>query len=355
MISKLKHVKILYLVKTMDIGGAERFTLNLCKYFNDKTAGITVASSGGIFVKQLESEGINHIKLINPPLLKNILSLYRELRGIIRGNDYSIIHCQHRIFTFLIQLIPNKKILHVYTANNVFNDLFQKCIFPDFALAASRSIFLNLRKSTFIGNDKIKQINYGVEVPETCNPTAGIITLGFLGRLIEEKGIFSLLESVKILAADNLNFKLIVKGIGELDKISLFIKQNKLSDIIIISPPSSDEEEIYRDIDVLVLPTQMNEGLPISILEAAARKILVLSADAGGVKDFLQNGQTGIMLTSVDPENIASTLKKIILNYNNYMPILDNALNKVKEEFSLVVMNKEYEEFYSSILESIPS
>ena len=355
MISKLKQVKILFLVKTMDIGGAERFTLNLCKYFNDKTAGITVASSGGIFVNQLEHEGINHIKLKNPPVIKNILSLFLELRSIIKSNDYSIIHCQHRIFSFLIQLIPNKKFLHLYTANNVFNDFFQKCIFPDFALAASGSIFYNIRKSSFIVKDKIRQINYGVNVPDNYTPEKGIITLGFLGRLINEKGIFNLLESVKKLAADNLNFRLIIKGKGELDKITSFIKQNNLSGYACISSPSSDEDEIYKDINVLVLPTQMNEGLPISILEAAARRILVVSANAGGVKDFLKDGQTGIMLTSVDPETIACTLKKIILNYNNYQTMLDNALHKVKDEYSLEVMNKKYEVFYNSILEFIPS
>ena len=72
MTTELKRVKILFLVKTMDIGGAERFTLNLCRYFKDKTSGITVASSGGIFVDCLEQAGIKHIKLISAPVLKNI-------------------------------------------------------------------------------------------------------------------------------------------------------------------------------------------------------------------------------------------------------------------------------------------
>jgi glycosyltransferase involved in cell wall biosynthesis len=352
MTTELKRVKILYLVKTMDIGGAERFTLNLCRYFKDKTSGITVASSGGIFVDQLKQSGVIHIKLQNQPVLKNIFSLYKELISIINEDNYSIVHCQHRIFTFLLQFVPNKKFILLYTANNMFTDLFQKCIFPNFASAASGSICNNLKKTSYIKNNKITQINYGVKVPEIYQPHEGLITLGFFGRLIKEKGIFNLLESVKILTSENLNFRLVIKGKGELDKIMEFIEQNHLSDIISIAPPSSDEEEIYKDIDVLVLPTRLNEGLPISILEAAARRILVVSADAGGVKDFLQNQQTGIMLGSLDPLTIAHALKEIILHYNKYLPILDNALKKVKDEFSLDVMNKKYEELYNSILNS---
>jgi glycosyltransferase involved in cell wall biosynthesis len=352
MTKDLNQIKILYLVKTMDIGGAERFTLNLCRYFKDKSYSITVASSGGIFVDHLEYSGIKHIKLQNQPVLKNIFSLFKELLGIIKENNYSIVHCQHRIFIFILQFVPNKKFILLYTANNVFNDLFQKCIFPNFASAASESICNNLRKSSFIKKDRITWINYGVSVPENYKPWEGLITLGFFGRLIKKKGIFNLLESIKILASENLNFNLIIRGKGELENISEFIKQNNLSGIISIVPPSSNVDEIYKDINVLVLPTRLNEGLPISILEAAARRILIVSADAGGVKDFLINKQTGVMFGSSDSASIAQTLREIILNYDKYLPLLDNALTKVKAEFSLEMMDKKYEQLYNRILDS---
>src|ERR1035437_34870 len=141
MTTELKRVKILYLVKTMDIGGAERFTLNLCRYFKDKTSGITVASSGGIFVDQLKQSGIKCINLKNQPILRNIFSLYKELISIINEDNYSIVHCQHRIFVFLLQFVPNKKFILLYTSHNKFIDLFQRLIFPDFASAVSKSIF----------------------------------------------------------------------------------------------------------------------------------------------------------------------------------------------------------------------
>jgi len=355
MITELKQIKILYLIKTMDIGGAERFTLNLCRYFKDKTSGITVASSGGIFVDQLEQAGIKHIKFQNQPVLKKFPSLYKELIGIINADNYSIVHCQHRIFTFLLQFVPNKKFILFYTSHNQFIDLFQRLIFPDFASAVSKSIFNNLLSTSFIKKNKITQINLGVKAARIYQSHKELITLGFLGRLIKEKGIFNLLESAKILVSDNLNFRLIIKGKGEMNKIMAFIEQNNLSGIISIIPPSSDEDEIYKDIDVLVLPTRFNEGLPLSILEAAARRILIVTADAGGVKDFLQDHQTGIMVGSLKPAIIAQALKDIILNYDKYLPILDNALKKVKTEYSLEIMNKEYEILYNRILGSASS
>ena len=355
MIKELKHINILYLVKTMDVGGAERFTLNLCRYFKDKTFSITVASSGGIYVDQLERSGIKHIKLQNRPILKNVLPLFKELNSILKEGDYSIVHCQHRIFTFLLQLVMNRNFLLLYTSHNLFTDLFQRLIFPDFAVAVSKSIYSNLISSSFIDKNKITRINLGVNIPENYCPPSGIITFGFFGRLIKDKGIFELLESVKMLASENLTFRLIIKGRGELNEITAFIEKNKLSQIISIIPPSYDEAEIYKEINVLVLPTRLNEGLPISILEAAARRILIVSADAGGVKDFLVDQQTGLMLGSTDPASIAHVLKNIILGYDKFAPLINNALIKVKNEFSLDVTNRNYEDLYKKLLETTPS
>jgi glycosyltransferase involved in cell wall biosynthesis len=348
----LNQSKILYLVKTMDIGGAERFTLNLAGYFINKTAGITVASTGGIFVSQLEQIGIKHIKLKNQPKILNFYSLLKELSIIINEGDYSIVHCQHRIFSFLLQFISKKKFVHLYTAHNVFTDLFQKCIFPDYAVAVSVSILENLKSYSFINKNKISQINLGVRIPEIYKTPVGSITLGFIGRLINEKGIFSLLESVKILSSDNLDFKLLIKGKGDLETITSYIKHNNLSRFVFISPPSSDVDEIYYDINILILPTRLNEGLPFSILEAAARKILVISSDAGGIMDFLKDGQTGVMLDSVDPVSVARKIKDVISNYDNYLPVIDNALKKIKDEYSLELMNTKYEGLYNKLLGS---
>src|ERR1035437_7896874 len=98
MISELKNIKILYLVKTMDVGGAERFTLNLAKHFAVKSGGVTVASTGGLFVDELSKNGIKHIRLNNRPEIINFIPLCIELFRIIGEDDYAIIHCQQRIF-----------------------------------------------------------------------------------------------------------------------------------------------------------------------------------------------------------------------------------------------------------------
>ena len=355
MTSDLKNIKILFLVKTMDVGGAERFTLNLAKHFAARTKGVTVASSGGIFVDELRKNGIKHIRLNNRPEIINIIPLYYELKRIIKEDDYTIIHCQHRIFTFLVQLIWKRKFFLLYTAHNVFNDLFQKIIFPDLAIAVSHTIKLNLLKTFYISKNKINQINNGVGIPDNKKSVSKVLTIGFIGRLIKEKGIFNLLEAVKILTEKRSDFRLIIRGKGETEKISEYIRLNNLNNLVSIALVSNVEKEIYMSIDILILPTKMNEGLPLSILEAAARGILVVSTKEGGIEDFIDNRKTGILLDSVEPKQLADSIEDIIENYNSYSGIIENARNKVINDFSIDQMTVKYEELYSKTLQNTTS
>ena len=350
MTSEIKNIKILYLVKTMEVGGAERFTLNLAAYFAGKAESVTVASAGGIFVDILKKKGIKHIQLKNEPVISKLIPLYFELKRLIRANDYTVIHCQHRILTFVLQFLRKGKFFHIYTAHNVFNDIFQKIIFPDIAVAVSKTIKLNLQKTSYIDKNRIEQINNGVQIPSLKKSGNDIITFGFIGRLIKEKGIFDLLEAIKQLNTENTKFRLIIRGKGEIEKITDFVRINNLGSFVLFADVSNDEDEIYKSIDILILPSKMNEGMPLSILEAAARGILVVTTRSGGIEDFIANGKTGILLDSTEPEILAGAIKIILANYNSYNEIIENALSKVKDDFSIEKMTLKYEKLYSKYL-----
>ena len=93
--------KILYLIKTMDVGGAERLTLNLCQYFNEYFNKVIVYSSGGLFETELTKLGINHIKssCANKRNLTSLFKIRSEIKKIIKTYQPDIIHCQHRMIS----------------------------------------------------------------------------------------------------------------------------------------------------------------------------------------------------------------------------------------------------------------
>ena len=212
--------KILYLIKTMDVGGSERFTLNLCQYFQKYFDQVIVYSSGGLFKSELAKLGINHIKSINANK-RNTISLFkirREIKEIIRTYQPDIIHCQHRIFVILLSSIRRKNFKVIYTANGYFSDFLQRLIYPDIAVAISPTIEKNLLDTTLIKHSKVKRINLGVRIEDLPKLVNRKIILGYVGRIIINKGILSIIKTIEKLKQEDIFANLFIRGDGHREK-----------------------------------------------------------------------------------------------------------------------------------------
>lgn len=348
----LSDKKILYIVKTLNVGGAERYTFNLCNYFVDVFSEVTVFSSGGIFGEELIKRGV---KIYNSPLsankgIMNFFLLKRELSIILKNNHFDIIHCQHRYYVPIIHSLKLKNIKIVYTANNYFDDIYQKFIRADAIVGISPTIFDNLVKTMKSQKGKILTINYGVTEIVNRYPINGY-RVGYIGRIIKEKGILELVHAIRILKNKFPDIKLLIFGEGK-DKNDVLNLINKygLQDNIELKGVKINLEEIYKSIKIMVLPSKMNEGLPISILECLINKIVVIATSQGAVKDIIKDGQTGFLIDLPSPDAIAQKLEYVFKNYEQFDDLKNNAYQLVKEEYSLSKMLESYHTLYSKLI-----
>ncbi len=350
---ELRNKKILYIVKTLDVGGAERFTFNLCKHFVNAFSQVAVFSSGGIFEEELKKIGVKIFlsNLADKRGILNFFRLRRELKKILYENNFDLIHCQHRYFVPMIKSLKQKNFKLIYTSNNYFNDLLQYLLFPDVAVAISNSIFENLKKTLLLKKDKIRLINYGVEVSKYEIKMSNNYALGFVGRLIIEKGILELAEAFKILSASYPNIKLIYRGKGkDLPSLTKYIGDNNLIDKVKIDEPSDDLVNVYKDIDILVLPSKMNEGLPISILEAMSKGILIVATNVGAINDVLINYKTGVILESPFANELVQKISSLLDNKDIIGKIRKEAIDLVRKNYNIDNLFLRYEELYFNVI-----
>jgi len=81
--------------------------------------------------------------------------------------------------------------------------------------------------------------------------------------------------------------KFVIIGDGELrQELMSYCVALGLTDRVIFCGWARDLPEVYADLDILVL-TSINEGTPVSIIEAMASSVPVISTDAGGVRDLI--------------------------------------------------------------------
>ncbi len=111
----------------------------------------------------------------------------------------------------------------------------------------------------------------------------------------------------------------------------------------------NDVNEILRGVDIVV-STSDYEGLPMNLLEAMAAGVPVVATDAGGSKDLIDSGKTGILVERGNVDAIANGICKIIENHDLSEQLRLNGYKTVEENYSLEKIIKKWEKLYISLL-----
>lgn len=140
------------------------------------------------------------------------------------------------------------------------------------------------------------------------------LIVGYVGRLVNDKGINELIDAWRLILDENVNIKLLLVGPYEV-RDALPIKTRdfiKNCDSIIEVGHVDNTVELYGIMDMLILPSY-REGFPTVVLEASAMSLPIITTRSTGCIDSIIDDFTGIF---VDIE--ASDIKnKILYYYNN--------------------------------------
>lgn len=108
--------------------------------------------------------------------------------------------------------------------------------------------------------------------------------------------------------------------------------------------------EFNSGMDIIAL-TSKNEGTPVSLIEAQAGGLPVISTDVGGVKDIVANEKTGFIVPVNNLELYAEKLKKLITDQKLREKMSQNGWDHVREQFHYTRLVKNMEDYYRELLE----
>lgn len=142
----------------------------------------------------------------------------------------------------------------------------------------------------------------------------GPITVGFAGRLLADKGIRALVAAHRILRARGLDIQLIVAGEPDpanpasvsLEEITAWAKEPGIS----LLGHIDDIVSLWRRSHIAVLPSH-REGLPKSLLEAAACGRPMVATDAPGCREIVLPNETGLLVPIEAPEALADAISEL--------------------------------------------
>lgn len=102
--------------------------------------------------------------------------------------------------------------------------------------------------------------------------------------------------------------------------------------------------------DIICL-TSKNEGTPVSLIEAQASGIPVVSTSVGGIKDIVLEGETGFLVARDDTNKFAEKLMDLIENENKRQEMSQNGWSFVKDKFQYTKLISNMNEYYKSIID----
>lgn len=165
-----------------------------------------------------------------------------------------------------------------------------------------------------VNADKIEVIPNGTKVENNFTKKylfGNKLNLLFLGNISDFKGVYDLIDAIKILKKnEKIDFILRIAGGGEIEKCREYIKQRDLNDNIKILGwiEGEEKEKLLIMSDVLVLPSHF-ESFGIAAIEAMAHKLPVICCDTGFTKEVIIPGKTGFVAKTSNSSDIAMKIK----------------------------------------------
>lgn len=364
----MSKCKLLHIVATGRLSGAEKVVSDICTNLSDNFIPIIVCA-GEELKKYYEEKGLKvylaDINKLNPFEIK-------KLREIIILEDIQLVHGHDVKASIAAQIACyglNKPVIshiHVnYTwmkTNKIMKNIdeyFRKkyavsiaCseIVKQYYLENNKTVDKN--KVVYLDNafnfnefNKIK-IGQPNKIKDSLNIAQDEFVYGYLGRLIEIKGVDLLIKSFYNITKKNANVKLVIVGDGnERNKLESLVADLDIVDKVIFAGYQKNVYDFMSIFDCFILPS-VREGLPIAILEAMAMKKTVISTPVAGVVKLIKNGYNGIMLENRNEKELTEALLMILNNEEKRLLLAENAYKHLREKYDINNYTKELEKIY---------
>ena len=168
----------------------------------------------------------------------------------------------------------------------------------------------------------------------------------FFSNLIKSKGVFVLLESCAILKKKGILFECdFIGGEGDITKegFQQMVDHFKLNSCVryLGRKYGKEKEDAFIHADIFSFPTfYPNECFPLVIIEAMQYILPIISTEEGGIRDLVEDGETGFLIQKQNANVLADKLEILIDNPDLRQEMGEAGYQKYKNEYTLDIFEK---------------
>ena len=386
-----KKIRVLRIINRFNIGGPTFNATFLTRYLGDEYETMLVGGlpeadeSDSLHIP--ESYGVKPVlieELVRTPNLSSDRKAYKRLKEIIKEFKPDIVHThaskagalgRKAAFSCNVPVVVHTFHGHVFHSyfgkvkTKLFKEIEKNLAKKTTAIVAisekQKEELCNVHKVAKESQTKVvslgfdlepfhqKRLDFRVSQRKALGLKDDEVAIAIIGRLAPIKNHKLFFDAMKrVLDQTTKKVKLFVVGDGmERENIKAWAEElNQLhNNSVELTSWITDIGKFNAAIDIICL-TSNNEGTPVSLIEAQAACIPVVTTDIGGVRDIVLDGDTGFVVPVNDPETLSKKVLELVENEKKREKMSQNGWTFVKDKFHYKTLAANMDSLYKELL-----
>lgn len=367
----MNRVKVLQLISSGGYYGAENMLLNLCA--SQQKAGCqnslmlfyNVHAPNVEFYERARRRGLS-VRMVHCQGRADWRAV-RQIEECIQDDGIELLHThgyKADLYGYVAARRSGKPI--VATCHNwvggtaalgIYNHLDRMALKRFQGLAAVSDSVAQRLLNSGVAPKKIRTIANGIDVEpfQRARPLPvfdfdGNKVVGMVARLDLQKGFEYLLRAARELCGAFPALKVVIVGDGpDRHAIENMVQRFGLQSNVILAGQHSDMPRIYAAMDLFVLPS-LNEGLPMTILEAMAASRPVIATSVGAVPKVIKDGETGLLIDPGDVNGLRNALVRLLTDSDLCRRLGCAGHDWVSRNYTSEAMALKYRQMYDEVV-----
>jgi glycosyltransferase involved in cell wall biosynthesis len=348
-------MKITHVLTTLNMGGAERFVVDVSEkqiQLGHDVEVIIFGEGEQSLVQECQSRGV-----IVKRLTGNFIQRNKQFYDNVKHAEVIHIHSPYIIKSLFPSITVLTGIKIIYTRHGAMElpgTIWRLCHFlarqkiKDVTYVSEDSyIAFNKHHDWSDASHHVIENGVMLEDVNQNKSSSEKLRIGSVGRMVSLKNQISLIRAVSSLPKEiAMKVELHFFGDGECRELLIKECQNGLANSMYnFHGVQINRNLIYNNIDILAV-TSETEGLSLAIIEAMAYEIPVLATNVGGNPRPVINGETGYLFEYEDYHKLAELIVGYIDNPKMLREHGKKAKKHIVNNFSLDVTLKRYQSLY---------
>lgn len=357
MIKNKENLSVVHVLSSLEVGGAERFVIDLCQLQQAKGSKVAILSFGeknDPLVIECEAAGIRvyHTRSSRIHKWKDAISALLSYNTLHFHSPYPL--------KFLLPVMPLcwlKKVIYTRHGADPLAGKTWKTMHKIAQLFVNNINFVSqegadvFERSHGWKNKAKHVIDNGVNLAavSVTRKKAERFRIGSVGRMVPLKNQISLLQAIARLDEEH-KARIEVHFFGEGPSKSIltdFVDANHMQECVIFHGMVNNRMDIYNSFDVLAVTSQ-TEGLSLAIMEAMAYYCPILASNVGGNSKLVSNGHNGYLFEYNDVSYLSTKVTAMMDEVEQLQTFADNSRKIIEQQFSLSVSADKYQQLYNS-------